>query len=118
MTKTGTKPSLGEWFCLSAGRESFTINPETDRQHLFGDKQWAEDIKRHLQRSLVLNEPVRLVWVGQYGIGKTHRLFHTVHLVETEPMDFLPVYVVCADITTLPLRGRGHGHPGPRHWFG
>ena len=93
-----TRPSLGEWFCLSAGRESFAINPERDREHLFGDRQWAADVGRHLQRSLVLNQPVRLVWVGQYGIGKTHRLFHTIHIVETEPMKLLPVYVVCADI--------------------
>jgi hypothetical protein len=105
---TKTKPSLGDWFCLSEGRESFTISPERDRQHLFGDRQWAEDIRRHLERSLVLKEPVRLVWVGQYGIGKTHRLFHTVHIVETEEMAFLPVYVVCSDIGEKSGFGRLH----------
>ena len=54
-----------------------------------------------LQRALVMQKPVRMLWWGGYGIGKTHRLNHISHMIETsvEPeYPFQPFTPVCSDI--------------------
>src|SRR5579862_997863 len=77
-----SKPSFQEWFCLADDRKNFQIDPVRDQQHLFGEPDWEEQINLRLRQSQLLSTPVRLVWWGQYGIGKTHRLHHTEYLVK------------------------------------
>lgn len=90
--------NLTEFFCFAGGRTNFEINPVRDAAFLFGDERWGMEIRQQLRRSIVLDRPFRLVWVGQYGIGKTHRLHHTMYLIESEKMPILPVDVTCTDI--------------------
>lgn len=93
-----TKPDFPEWFCLAPGRRNFQINPVTDRAFLFGDQGWDREIDTRLKRAQLLGEPLRLVWWGQHGIGKTHRLRHTEHLITKHEYKYLPCYVVASDI--------------------
>jgi len=101
-TKTGAPalPSLTypEWFCLKSNRENFHIDPDRDHQFLFGKSEWKSDIDARLRRALALKEPVRLVWWGQYGIGKTHRLKFTEYWMHEKKLLLYPVHVVCRDI--------------------
>jgi hypothetical protein len=90
--------SYPEWFCLKDARENFHIDPDRDHQFLFGKSDWKDDIDARLRRALALREPVRLVWWGQYGIGKTHRLRFTEFWVGQRNLDLYPVHVVCRDI--------------------
>lgn len=92
--------SINEWFCLKPGKENFTIFPERDQAFLFGKAQWREQIEDQLELSVVLKEPVRLVWWGDFGIGKTQRLQYMRHLVEIKNLPFYPVNVTCRDLTT------------------
>lgn len=87
-----------EWFCLKDGRENFHIDPDRDYQFLFGKSEWKDDIDARLQRALALKEPIRLVWWGQYGIGKTHRLRFTEYWIKDHKLALYPVHVVCRDI--------------------
>jgi hypothetical protein len=41
---------------------------------------------------------VRLVWWGQYGIGKTHRIRYTIHQINLRKLEFHPVEVVARDL--------------------
>jgi hypothetical protein len=93
-----SKPEFPDWFCLSDGRRNFQIDPVRDKAFLFGETTWERDIDTRLRRAQLLGEPVRLVWWGQYGIGKTHRLRHTEHLVGTHGYRYHTSYVVAADI--------------------
>lgn len=93
-----TQQTLGDFFCFTDGRTNFDIDPLRDAAHMFGNSEWAEEIRRMLQRSVVLDQPLRLVWFGQYGIGKTHRLHHTIHIALTEMREIRPVPVTCTDI--------------------
>ena len=93
-----TKPDFPEWFCLADGRRNFQIDPVRDRAFLFGEATWEREIDGRLKRAQLLGEPVRLVWWGQYGIGKTHRLRHTEHLVATHGYRYVTSYVVATDI--------------------
>jgi hypothetical protein len=94
--------SFAEWFCLKDGRVNFQIRPDRDHQFMFGNVKWRDDIRRELQRALLLQNPVRIVWWGDYGIGKTQRLRYMEHLINTEFSDrtpsFYPVVVTTRDL--------------------
>lgn len=90
--------NLADFFCFADGRSNFDIDPVRDAAFLFGDEKWGEGIRQQLRRSIVLDRPLRLVWIGQYGIGKTHRIHHTMHIIQSDQMDILPVEVTCTDI--------------------
>ncbi len=90
--------SYPEWFCLKENRENFHVDPDRDHQFLFGKSEWKTDIDARLRRALALKEPVRLVWWGQYGIGKTHRLRFTEYWMNDKKLLLYPVHVVCRDI--------------------
>jgi hypothetical protein len=95
---TMTQPDFPSWFCLAADRRNFQIDPVRDREFLFGEAIWETEIDNRLKRAQLLGEPVRLVWWGQYGIGKTHRLHHTEHLINKNGYRYLTAYVVASDI--------------------
>jgi len=90
--------SFQEWFCLKTARRNFDIDPAQDQALFFGEKKWHEQIDSRLQMAQALGRPLRLVWWGQYGIGKTHRLRHTEFLIEQEEYPFRPCYLVATDI--------------------
>jgi hypothetical protein len=98
MGETMTQVDFRDWFCLKEGRDNYSIVPERDQAFLFGEAEWRDQIEEALRISLVLKEPVRLVWWGQYGIGKTHRMLYMRHVIERDKMSFLPVYVVSRDV--------------------
>ena len=91
-------PGIAEWFCLASERKNFAIDPLKDRKLLLGDLSWESEIQNRLKKSQLLGTPLRLVWWGQYGIGKTHRLRHTEHLVKKSGFDYQTNYVVASDI--------------------
>jgi hypothetical protein len=94
--------TFADWFCLKDGRVNFQIRPDRDHQFMFGNKDWRQQIHRELQRSLLLRTPVRIVWWGDYGIGKTQRLRYMEHLINTEfgerTPSFYPVVVTTRDL--------------------
>jgi hypothetical protein len=100
MSATGVMAPLNEWFCLKKDKENFTIIPERDQAFLFGKAMWRDQIEKHLKMSLILKEPVRLVWWGDFGIGKTQRLQYMRHVIEQDGLSFYPVSVTCRDLTT------------------
>ena len=100
--------SISDWFCLKPGKENFTIIPERDQAFLFGKGQWRDDIDARLNLSMVLREPVRLVWWGDFGIGKTQRLQYMRHVIKEGDLPFFPVAVTCKDLTTKSGFGELH----------
>lgn len=94
--------SFAEWFCLKDGRVNFQIRPDRDHQFMFGNADWRNGIRRELERALLLHNPVRIVWWGDYGIGKTQRLRYMEHLINAEFNDrnpsFHPVVVMTRDL--------------------
>ena len=92
--------AMNEWFCLKSDKENFTIIPERDEAFLFGKAQWRDQIEERLRMSLVLREPTRLVWWGDFGIGKTQRLQYMKHVIKQQHLAFYPIAVTCRDLTT------------------
>lgn len=89
---------FSQWFCLRDGRDNFSIDPVMDRNILFGKPEWEQQVDDRLRRSALLKTPIRLVWWGQYGIGKTHRLRHTEYLVKDRSYAYRPYYLIASDI--------------------
>jgi hypothetical protein len=52
------------------------------------------------KKRLIAFWDVRLVWWGDYGIGKTQRLQYMKHVIEQHNLAFYPVGVTCRDLTT------------------
>lgn len=94
--------SFADWFCLRDGRANFRIQPDRDHQFMFGNVKWRDDIRKELEQALLLTNPVRIVWWGDYGIGKTQRLRYMEHLINTEFQDrspsFYPIVVTTRDL--------------------
>ncbi len=95
-----TVASMRDWFCLKPAKENFSIFPERDQAFLFGKALWRDQIEDKLKLSRILKEPVRLVWWGDFGIGKTQRLQYMHYVIEHNELDFFPVNVTCRDLTT------------------
>jgi hypothetical protein len=95
-----TVPTISDCFGLKAGKDNFTIYPQRDQAFLFGKAQWSEQIDNQLREAIVLREPVRLVWWGDFGIGKTQRLQYMRHIIHEKDLPFFPVPVTCRDLTT------------------
>src|SRR5262249_51790678 len=83
-------------------------DPLEDNSLLFGDPKEDQSITTRLQRAQLLSLPVRLVWLGQYGIGKTHKLRHTAHIIKANGFRYQPQYVVCGDISEKTRFDRMH----------
>lgn len=94
--------SFPDWFCLRDGRANFRIQPDRDHQFMFGNVKWRDDIRKELEQALLLTNPVRIVWWGDYGIGKTQRLRYMEHLINTEfqtrTPSFYPIVVTTRDL--------------------
>jgi len=90
--------ALNEFFCFTDARTNFDVDPVRDASFLFGDEKWGEGIRQQLRRSIALDRPLRIVWIGQYGIGKTHRIHHTMFLIKADDMALKPIPVTCTDI--------------------
>src|SRR5207253_970758 len=100
MKMTIAVASISDWFCLKPGKLNFTIIPERDQAFLFGKAQWRDEIDRQLNLPIVLREPVRLVWWGDFGIGKTQRLQYMRHVIQHDNLPFYAVSVTCRDLKT------------------
>ena len=92
-----TTATIQQYFCLTSNRANFDLDPAADSDFLFGDPRWGEDVGKRLQRSHVMGRPLRLVWWGQYGIGKTHRLRYVKKLIERDGHPYFPCFAVASD---------------------
>ncbi len=91
--------NVAECFCLKAGRDNFSVDPERDDAYFFGPPEWVQQIRRGFQRSILLNKPIRIVWWGDYGVGKTHRITYAMRYVRDNGLPFHSIFVVSSDIT-------------------
>ena len=102
-------PTIHDYFCLKDQRANFDLDPSADSDFLFGEPKWADDLDKRLQRAHVMGRPFRLVWWGQYGIGKTHRLRYTKRLIEKKGYPYYPCFTIAADFEDKTGFERLHG---------
>jgi hypothetical protein len=102
----GIDDTLEKWFCLKSGRKNFQINPINDGDIFLGGHKgenesapFKEDIAMRLKRSMATSDPIKLIWWGQFGIGKTKRLTYVKDIIEkSEGYTFYPVFALMSDL--------------------
>lgn len=89
---------LREWFCFKEGRDNFKPHNIRDGNLSFCHQQLLSDeIIGSIERRFAANEPVKMLIYGDWGVGKTHAVYHIRWWLETK-RDIYPAYPVVIEI--------------------
>jgi hypothetical protein len=94
--------TLQDWFCMNAGRSSFLPRIPEDAELIFcHDAILQNDILASIEKAFSLNEPVKMLLYGDWGVGKTHLLYHICWWLEQNQTNFpaKPVVIEIGDLT-------------------
>jgi Cdc6-like AAA superfamily ATPase len=68
---------LREWFALNRGRDSFKPNNINDSRLIFCHSNIVtKEILGNIEQRFAANEPVKMLIYGDWGVGKTHTIYH------------------------------------------
>ena len=92
---------LREWFCLKEGRDNFKPHNDRDSRLVFcHDHLLHDEIETSIQLRFAANEPVKMLLLGDWGVGKTHAVNHIKWWLEDNKTDYpaFPVVIEIGDI--------------------
>lgn len=92
---------LREWFCLKEDRDNFKPHNERDSQLVFcHDHLLHDEIETSIQLRFAANEPVKMLILGDWGVGKTHAVNHIKWWLEDNKTEYpaFPVVIEIGDI--------------------
>src|SRR3990167_8965072 len=89
---------LDSWFFMRPGFSTFHLEPDKDRQYLFGDRDRRQRdlVLGSLEESCYTKEGHKSAIYGDYGRGKTHQCFNIMHEIERRGLPLAPIYVKCS----------------------
>ncbi len=93
---------LRDWFCLRQGRDNFKPHNVNDRGLLFCHQNLLQDeILNSIQLRFAANEPVKMLILGDWGVGKTHAVNHICWWLAANANDYpaRPVVIEVGDIS-------------------
>ncbi len=79
--------TLGAHFCLK-NRDNFSISPREDARLYFGRQQLADSILREIKKSYKSGKPPKMLLWGDWGVGKTHTMFHIEYFLNDHQKDY------------------------------
>jgi len=69
--------TLHDWFCLKPGRDSFKPSVVRDRELVFCHEDKIDnEIMMSIEKCFAARRPVKMVLYGDWGVGKTHTVYH------------------------------------------
>ena len=74
---------LKEYCCLNRNR--FAIDPESDSEWYFGNRQVSEDLLDRITNDFLVRGVPKCGILGRFGYGKTHTLNHLKYLFQKQP---------------------------------
>ncbi len=93
---------LSDWFCLKPGRDSFKPNVVRDGSLLLCHEHKIQDeIVISIERRFAAKQPVKFVLYGDWGVGKTHTIYHISWWFDQNKVEYpaKTVLVELGDIT-------------------
>lgn len=93
---------LHDWFCLRQGRDSFKPHNVRDRNLLFCHQNLLQDeILNSIELRFAANEPVKMLILGDWGVGKTHAVNHICWWLDANADNYpvRPVVIEVGDIS-------------------
>jgi hypothetical protein len=94
--------TLREWFSMKDGRSSFSPRlPEDARLVFCHGHLIQDDIVASIERAFATDNPIKMLLWGDWGVGKTHLIYHIKWWLENNEADFpaTPVVIEIGDIT-------------------
>lgn len=105
--------TLSEWFCLKPGRHSFKPNVIRDRDLVFCHEAKIQDeIMMSIERRFAARQPVKMVLYGDWGVGKTHTVYHISWWFDQHAADF-PAQTVLVELGDITSKSRFDVFVGP-----
>jgi hypothetical protein len=105
--------TLSEWFCLRPDRHSFKPNVIRDRELVFcHEAKIQEEIMTSIERRFAARHPVKMVLYGDWGVGKTHTVYHISWWFEQHTADF-PAQTVLVELGDITRKSRFDVLVGP-----
>jgi hypothetical protein len=105
--------TLSEWFCLKSGRHSFKPNQIRDRELVFcHEDKIDQEIVMSVEKRFAARQPVKMVLYGDWGVGKTHAIYHISWWFEQHAADF-PAQTVLVELGDITRRSRFDVLVGP-----
>lgn len=92
---------LHEWFCLNDGRDNFKPHNELDSGLIFcHQKTLHGEIETNIEMRFAANEPIKMLILGDWGVGKTHTVNYVRWWLHQRQNDFpaFPVVIEIGDI--------------------
>jgi hypothetical protein len=97
---------LGDWFCMRGGRSSFAPELPEDAKLVFCHGDIIEHkIITGLQMRFATKKAVKMLIYGDYGVGKTHLMYHIRWWLAQNKGDF-PAYPVIIEIGDIDGKSR------------
>jgi hypothetical protein len=93
-----TIETFAEYFCLNSDRDNFFIDEARDWQLVFGSRKYKEGVDVMLDQAIATKRPPRLVWVGDFGVGKTHHINYTYNRILDEKLPFHVIKMETPDL--------------------
>jgi len=90
--------AFAEHFCLKNGRDNFFVKEPEDSHLILGSKKYKTIVDDMLDAAIASQRPPRLVWVGDFGAGKTHYLNYTDRKITDAGMPFKVVRMELPDV--------------------
>lgn len=94
--------TLQEWFCLKQDRFSFVPKLPNDGHLVFCHKEvLEEEILNTVKQRFATNSPVKMLFYGDWGVGKTHLTYHLAWWLGQNHADYpaKPIQIEIGDIT-------------------
>jgi len=99
-------PTLKDWFFLKSNRDHFQPRIGKDRDlFLCHEKTLQEDILGSVEMKFAANQPVKMVLFGDWGVGKTHTVYHVSWWFE-QHADACPAKTVMIEIGDIEKKSR------------
>jgi hypothetical protein len=95
---------LNDWFCMKPERLNFKPRIPEDAGVIFCHDQILNDeILASIQAAFAKSEPVKMLLYGDWGVGKTHLLYHVQYWLKQDEADYpaTPVIIEIGDLTKV-----------------
>jgi hypothetical protein len=93
-----------DWFCMKPERSSFLPRIPEDAALIFcHDQILNTEILSSIEAAFAKEEPVKMLIFGDWGVGKTHLLYHIQWWLEKNKADYpiSPVIIEIGDLTKV-----------------
>lgn len=98
--------TLNEWFCMREGRSSFLPRLPVDARLVFCHKDLIDDdIITSIEKRFATKKPIKMLIHGDWGVGKTHLVYHICWWLDQHKDDY-PAYPVVIEIGDIAKKSR------------